>query len=70
VVGYSETCIHHFLRDCGKKIIKAGKPQLQISFNGIGFMGTTTNEHYLGEKNAQGGMDTGFTVLFCYNSKT
>jgi len=43
VVGYSETCIHHFLRDCGKKIIKAGISQLQISFNSIRFIGTTAN---------------------------
>jgi len=43
VVGYSETCIHHFLRDCGEKITKAGKPQLQIIFNVIRFIGTTTN---------------------------
>jgi hypothetical protein len=33
-----------------KKIIKTGKPQLQISFNDIGFIRTTSNEHYLGEK--------------------
>jgi hypothetical protein len=48
---------------------KSRKLQLQISFNSIRFIGTTTNEHYLGEKNAQGGMDTGFTVLFGYNNK-
>jgi hypothetical protein len=43
VVGYSETCIHHVLRDCGKKIIKVGISQLQISFNSIRFIGTTAN---------------------------
>jgi hypothetical protein len=35
-------------------MIKAGKPWLHVSFKGIRFIGTTTNEQYLWGKNAQG----------------
>jgi len=32
VVEYSETCIHHFLRDCGKKNYKGRKTTVADKF--------------------------------------